>query len=123
MHLRPARLAAVATLGVVLWGLALFLHVPLLVDEESHLTEIERWRHARTDSPGEVSQLPGYHAVIAGVSVLTGAASVRAFRLISFAIAMGSTIVFFAAARLINPESAVLKTCQYSALPILLPFD
>lgn len=94
----------------------------LMIDENLHYSQITGFiRHNYALSPG-LAMLPGYHIVIAVIAQIVNASSIASIRLISLLLNLISVPVFFLIARNIDHKSAIIKTVQYSFLPILFPF-
>jgi alpha-1,2-glucosyltransferase len=114
-----------------LWGLAsLFLVVsiaacillasrPFIHDERLHWRQIALFLNGRF-----VNYLPmiaGYHAVVAGFARLTGLTSPVAVRLFNLVLGMLSIFVFYRAAHILDPGTAVRRAGLYYLIPILFP--
>jgi alpha-1,2-glucosyltransferase len=88
----------------------------------------EGWRHyvqidmfLRGDYRVITSMVPAFHAIFALIAYAAGDSSLAFFRMVATIISFLSIVAFYVAAKGVDPESAFLKTLQYTYLPILFP--
>jgi alpha-1,2-glucosyltransferase len=93
------------------------------LDEYTHYTQIERFRHGDFRVLGEVlTTIPGYHLLIAGLLWLFGADSFSAARLISSVSGLLTVAAFHSLRRDAVGRDDWLATAQFAVLPIFLLF-
>lgn len=91
-------------------------------DEHLHMDQILRFARGEFSMNEFVTQIPGYHAIIAVPAALSGMTSVDGLRLFSFLLSVATVVVFYLCARAIQPRLSGAATAQFALLPILLPY-
>lgn len=96
---------------------------PIIADEVHHFGQMEMFAKGRFALDPMLTQLPGYHLIVASVMRFLGQYSLQAARIISFAFNLLSLPLFYALARTLKmrPAEAETRTLQYVFLPILFP--
>ncbi|MDD4319099.1 MAG: hypothetical protein PHW10_02125 [Candidatus Peribacteraceae bacterium] len=91
-------------------------------DEGFHFEQIELFLKGELRNTGAVTTIPGHHAFLALLSVLTGLRSLLFYRAVTLCLGILSVFVFHDIARRLEPRTALVRTAQYVFLPILFPF-
>ncbi len=115
--------SALAALFVVLaacfWVMAFHASI---ADEAAHADQILRFTRGDFALNSLVTQIPGYHAIIAALAWATGRHSLFALRLFSFGISILCVALFALVARVLDRGGMLLRTAQFVFFPILLPY-
>ncbi len=94
----------------------------LLNDEPDHYRQVEMFlQHDWNLHPG-LTTIPGYHALIALMSALTGWTTPAAARFFTFLLSLCAFGTFYLVARLLCGRFAPVPTLQFGLMPILFPF-
>lgn len=119
-----AKVMAIGTviLAVHLAALNARLNQPLLIDEGYHFNQIQRFISGNWTLNPELSVVPGYHFVLFLLSRALNVSGLVSIKVLSFLISIISIPVFFKIAHSIDPKNAVVKTLQFSFLPVMFPF-
>jgi alpha-1,2-glucosyltransferase len=113
---------SLSIVGLILAFLSI-QHHSFFGDEGFHLTQINLFREGKFVMDGSITNIPGYHAVLASLSTLTGWSSLTFFRVVNLLFSFLSTIIFLLAMHKASPPgTAAARTLQYVFLPILFPF-
>lgn len=91
-------------------------------DEGFHRSQIERFMRHDWGVNGDLTTIPGFHAIIASISVFTGETSLQAMRFLGVMFSIGGLILFMIAARKVHPGRGELRMLQLLLFPILFPF-
>lgn len=111
-----------AALAVFLFVVFYFFRgIKLQVDEMDNYPQIINFINLNF-TLGEISAVPGYHALVAVIAKLFGCTSVGALRAISLVFSFLSVVVFYFIAGKLSGEPAFIKTLHYFFLPILFIF-
>ena len=108
--------AAGAVVAVYAFG-----DTPLMVDEQVHYPQIVSFARKYSRIDPRLTMIPGYHAIVAGLSWVFGGLSIRAVRAYSFLLACGAIAAFYFAARADAEERPIVRTLQLAFLPIGFP--
>lgn len=106
----------------IIAGFVFIGHRPPMGDEHLHLDQILRFASGNFTMNGAITQIPGYHAMVALSVAATGLRSLIGVRFLSLLISSLSILVFAACARRIGVRNADERTLQYVFIPILFPF-
>jgi alpha-1,2-glucosyltransferase len=91
-------------------------------DEGFHRSQIERFMRHDWGVNGDFTTIPGFHAIMAAISVFTGETSLQAMRFVGVLFSIGGMIMTLCAARKLHPGRGELRMLQVLLLPILFPF-
>ena len=94
---------------------------PPYTDEITHYAQIWLFAHGHWRVLPELTTIPGYHLVAAGVLRLTGDVSLQGTRLLGTAFTLAAAAGFHALRARLWPGTQTLATAQLLALPILVP--
>ncbi len=95
---------------------------PLLIDENMHFAQIQKFYSKDFTPVPNLAMTRGYHAVIAAFARVAGRPTPSFVRLVSFAAALAVFFIFFLCARTLAPGEEALRTLQFIACPLVLPF-
>src|SRR5262249_32742885 len=91
-------------------------------DEHVHNIQIQRFLQAQWAMHPAITTIPGYHALMAVAAWSTGFRSVEGLRGLTAILSVLAIGAFFLAARSVDSSRALLRTGQFTLLPILFPF-
>jgi alpha-1,2-glucosyltransferase len=94
----------------------------LFGDEPLHADQIQRFIRGDFGLNPYITQLPGYHAVIALPGRLFGVQDLPLLRLLTFLLSLSALPIVYLTARALDEQSALVRTVQFVFFPILLPF-
>ena len=103
-------------------ALAVMMNKELLVDEYTHYHQIINFRDKNFYVLEDLTTIPGYHLVMAVVSLAINHDSIRFFRVVNGFFGIASSVIFLSLFKEINHHISVERLIQYSLLPILFPF-
>lgn len=92
------------------------------IDEYIHMEQIRWFQRGDFNVFPLLTTFPTFHHIYAAIADLFGIKGLVGYRYISLFFAMCLMAVFYLTVRLVNPEKAVIKTLQFSFIPILFPF-
>ena len=92
------------------------------VDEYSHLPQIRMLLAGDWAVEPSITQIPGYHALVATVARLFGAPTYDDLRLVSTLIGVASVVAFAGCARALGVPRPGLRTVQFAFFPLLFGF-
>jgi alpha-1,2-glucosyltransferase len=113
---------AVLLLASSLGAFLLLRPLGLIGDEGIHALQVRNFAFSRWELTDGLTTIPGYHLVLAVLALLTGVTTAHGLRLVSLAMSLPATAVFFMLARRVAPTGAGWATAQLHFLPILFPF-
>jgi alpha-1,2-glucosyltransferase len=113
--------AGLILVTALLIGLVSVLRLPAMADEAIHAEQIRRFARGDWTIVEWLTTIPGYHAIIAGISHVAGKASVPAMRLYSFLLSIAALVVLFLLCRGARDGRAPERILQIAFLPILFP--
>jgi hypothetical protein len=109
--------------GLFFWGLWYLKQTGVqLADEQYHFDQIVRFYHGDWSLNPNITTIPGYELVLAGLLKITGEPSLTIVRLVSVVVNLFCWLIFYRIARLFDRHNAYFKTLQFALLPIALPF-
>ena len=94
----------------------------LYIDEILHFDQIMRFARGETGINPLIYMIPFYHLTLSLIGGIFSNYSIQFMRIFSFLLSILTIPVFYLAAYSINKNSALLKTLQFSFLPIVFPF-
>ena len=120
----------VVTIGLGGWGMLRVRDLPMVLDETQVKAQVDLFLSGRLELlrwPGEeypaAAMFPGFQAVLATLSAITGLHSVLVLRLFCFAFSWLYALVAYQLARqFVEPDLAILRAAQAYLLPIAFPF-
>ncbi len=122
---------------VTLFLLIFFIHIGafflikehgLIVDERFHYAQIVRFMNFDYKPDPTLPMIPGYHYIISSIGRIFGIEKISYYqgvpyiRFISFLFNLASIVVFYKIALEVDKRWAIIKTIQFSFVPILFPF-
>lgn len=116
---------AVGAALVATWGVALLRathHSRLVCDEWVHTSQVALFLHGHAEIVPTLTNIPGYHLVLAGVLALAGQSSLAAMRVVSMCFALLCVGVFLGLRRALEARHAALATAQLAFFPWLYPY-
>ncbi|MFH0851782.1 MAG: hypothetical protein V1876_03465 [Candidatus Peregrinibacteria bacterium] len=122
VHRATEALLAVCTFLLIILVYLRLESAPLLYDEVFHFRRIMLLLNGTMTLRDFGVMFPGYHLLTAGLLRLSGQTSIPAVRFVSLLFSLTSCIAAYGVARAVDRPSALLRTLQFAALPILLPF-
>ncbi len=118
-----AELLGYLCLALALAGALLFcLQQNFRVDEPTHFDQIRRFFLGSYTLTPSLTNIPGYHALMAALSSLYGATSVPIVRTLNAAFGGILIIVFALNLRAIHGSVSLRRVTQFAFLPILFPY-
>lgn len=115
-------LASGLLLIIYMAALAAMMGSSLLADEKFHYLQIMIFRDKNLYILENLTTIPGYHWIIAMISLATGQDSIVFFRAINGLFGIASSILFLGLLKKINHHISIEKFIQYSLLPISFPY-
>jgi len=111
---------------VLLWGQAL-LHArnqsTLIVDEAVHVWQVTRFMQGHLRSvTQDLTNIPGYHLLVAGLMRLTGSHSLAGMRTINSCFGLLCGVFFLLARRMQHQEHQGRALAQFLFFPLLYPY-
>jgi len=94
---------------------------PAYTDETTHFAQIWLFAHGQWRVLPELTTIPGYHLVSAGLLYLFGDVSLQGARMLSAAFGLLAAAGFHAVRTRLWPGTQSLATVQFLVLPILVP--
>lgn len=94
----------------------------MMIDEVFHYSQILAFKNGDYHLNPFLGMTPGFHIVIALVARLLKAETLANMRFIVFIFNFFTIPVFYLIARKLDSDSALIRTLQFSFLPILFPF-
>ncbi len=91
-------------------------------DEHLHQDQILRFARGDFSMNPDITQIPGYHAMIAAVEAAVQRYSLFSTRLASLGVSFLSVLVFFGFSASLDRKGTAMRTMQYVLLPILTPY-
>lgn len=108
--------------GVFLMALLTIHTESFFGDEGFHMAQLERFLAGNFSIHGELTMLPGYHAILFAAAWGTNLHSLNFFRFVTLIISLLSVAIFRAILRQTSTPWSGTRTLQYAFLPILFPF-
>ncbi len=99
----------------------LFSNNELRVDEQLHFAQIAMFAGGSWQVHPALTMLPGFHAIVAAMAVVTRRTDLPAIRFFVFVISLLTVASFFVLAGEEQPRQATTRTLQFAFLPILFP--
>ncbi len=106
---------------VLVIGFLAFADNGLRVDEQIHFDQIGRIATGSGGLNEGLTMLPGFHALVAGLTAPFGGPSEFGARLASLVLSAATVVAFYALARTLQPDTAGIRLLQFAFLPILFP--
>ena len=118
------------TAGTAFWGMARVRDLAMVLDETQVKAQVDLFLSGRMELlkwPGEeypaAAMFPGFQAVLAAVSAITGLRSVFVLRLCCFVFSWAYVFVAYKLARrFVDPDLALIRAAQAYLLPLAFPF-
>jgi alpha-1,2-glucosyltransferase len=114
--------AGVLVLAQALWVAGRFRALPPYADERHHMRQVSAFCSGATRLDPKLTTLPGFHILAAAAGRLTGDCSLATARAVNAALGLASVAAFAYAAAAAGAADPALRTLQYAALPVLLPY-
>ena len=108
----------IAALMVVCFLLA--RTIDLRVDEENHLSQIQRYLAGNFVTRSTASG--GFHAAAATFAWLTGQSGKESIRLFVLLVSAATILTFRSLVKSFEPQASTVRTLQFALLPLLFPF-
>lgn len=105
--------------------LVLFLFIrynPLYDDEPGNYDQLKLFVAGKIEYYKGYSQYPGYPALLAFFGKVFQRADIPYFRDVNFSFSLFGIVIFYLLAKKIDYQSSIIKTIQYSFLPIIFPY-
>jgi alpha-1,2-glucosyltransferase len=121
----PATRVLLATALVIaqgLWVAGRFRGLPPYADERHHLRQVQAFCSGSPALDPKLTTVPGFHLLAAAAGRLTGDCSLASVRALNAVIGLASVAAFAFAAAASGAADPALRTLQYAALPVLLPY-
>jgi len=96
-------------------------HGGMFTDEAHHYPQIVLFLRGDFRALPDLTTIPGFHAAVAAILRLCGAASLDAARLVSAGFGLVAAAGFHAIRRHLWPGTETLATAQWLVLPVLVP--
>jgi alpha-1,2-glucosyltransferase len=119
---RRAVIGAVLVLVQALWVAGRFRSLPPYADERHHMRQVRLFCSGVPTLDPKLTTLPGFHALAAAAGRLSGDCSLGTARAVNATLGLASVAAFAFAATASGTAHPALRTLQYAALPILLPY-
>lgn len=102
-------------------AIVVFSTSPLLVDERFHYAQESFFYHGKWELVPELTTIPGYHLLLAGLAHVTGTNTLVVVRIIHALISLSAVGGFYALRRCLWPGTVKIGTAQFLCLPLLTP--
>lgn len=133
MNTRPEARGSRQESSLLRRGLALFPLVALLAllvlhdrpvmdDELEHYAQLLRFIEGDWSQQPTLTTIPGYHALIAALAMVTGWSSINAARFFTLLFSLCAVGVFYLLAKEIRGPFAATRSLQFAFMPLLFPF-
>lgn len=116
------RIIVIATLVALVASFIWMKDVRLMVDEEIHDRQIGYFLKGEYRIDEALTQVPGYHMLIALAATATGMGQGPILRWLTMLFAVGCIVVFYGCARAVDRQHTVVRFLQCAMFPLLVPF-
>lgn len=94
----------------------------LIGDERAHATQIGNFLHGHFQVVPTLTNIPGYHLLVAGLLTLAGHGTLAAMRVVNMCFAVSCVLVFYLLRRGLEARHAARAAAQFAFFPLLYPY-